>query len=285
VVQIFIYGGSVIGTATYAEEQQSNIDLTEVSILSMPSFRWYKTNLNPTSSRYRHSCEIVGQRQMVVIGGLTAGVKYENISTDPWAQGLGIFDLTNLEWMSSYDASAKAYQTPNLVKEDLAQNGLYPSTWDSTVVEGWFTNRGKWSISTTDQLLTFVTAVDNEPNSASGTASGTPSPDSSSDKSSNTGAIVGGVIGGIAILVLIGLAVFFFRRRSQRRQTSGTPLIQSDGALHTSDGLLEAKQQSELEGTRPNMSYTQVNSGELDSTHRFELPAYEGQKPSGAQRS
>lgn len=122
--------------------------------------------------------------------------------------------------------------------------------------------------------------MDNEPSSASGTSI----PDTSSGKSSNTGAIVGGVIGGIAILVLIGLAVFFFRRRSQTRQASDTPLISSNGPPHTSDGLLQDKQQPELEGTRPNMSYTQVDSGELDSTHRFELPANEGQKPSGGQR-
>lgn len=142
-VQIFIYGGSVIGKATYAEEQLGSIDLTEVFVLSIPSFRWYKTNLKTTSSRYHHTCEIVGQRQMLVIGGVTAGVKTQNISTDPWAQGLGIFDLTNLEWMSSYDASAKPYETPNLVKADLAQNGTLPSTWDSNIVEGWFTNKGK----------------------------------------------------------------------------------------------------------------------------------------------
>lgn len=154
-VQIFMYGGSVIGTATYEEEQQSNIDLADVSILSVPSFRWYKTNLNPTSSRYRHSCEVVGQRQMVAIGGLTSGVTYANITKDPWAQGLGIFDLTDLEWRSSYDASAKAYQTPNLVKEDLAQNGQYPSTWDSNIVEGWFTNRGKWFTSR-DRPVTYI---------------------------------------------------------------------------------------------------------------------------------
>lgn len=79
---------------------------------------------------------------MVVVGGLTA-LHYNNLTTDPWGQGLGIFDLTTLEWRSSYDASAEAYQSPNMIKESITRDGQYPSDWDSEVVAGWFTSKGK----------------------------------------------------------------------------------------------------------------------------------------------
>ncbi|KEF59351.1 uncharacterized protein A1O9_04195 [Exophiala aquamarina CBS 119918] len=260
--EIFLYGGSVIPTASYAEEQQTNIDLAEVYILSIPSFRWYKANTNPTVSRYRHTCEIVGQRQMVVIGGLTSGVKYANLTKDPLKQGLGIFDLTTLEWRSSYNASAEAYRSPDIVKEDIQQNGQYPSSWDSKVVEGWFINK----------------AVDNAPSNATETSI----PDVSSGKSSNTGAIVGGVVGGIGGLILIGLAIFFFRRRTRsRKSNSAQSLLQTKQPEFDHPPLDQpVLNQPELEGTRPKIDYSQADSGELDSTNRFELPAYENQKPS-----
>lgn len=137
-----MYGGSVTASATHSEEQQNNIELAEVSILSIPSFKWYKADLKPTASRFRHTCNVVGRRQMVVVGGLAA-LNYKSMPTDPWGQGLGIFDLTTLEWRSSYDASAEPYQSPNMIKDSITQDGQYPSAWDSDVVAGWFTNKGK----------------------------------------------------------------------------------------------------------------------------------------------
>ncbi len=38
---------------------------------------------------------------MISIGGV---VKNNETFTDPWANGLGIFDMTTLTWGSSYDA-------------------------------------------------------------------------------------------------------------------------------------------------------------------------------------
>ena len=139
--QIFLYGGSVVPGLSLQDDQASNIALAEVYILSLPSFHWQKTELNPSESRNRQTCERMGSR-MIVVGGVTAGLKYADLKTDSWAQGLGVFDLTDLEWKASYDASGRTYQTPQVVKDYVATNGQYPSTWDSNVVEGWFTNKG-----------------------------------------------------------------------------------------------------------------------------------------------
>jgi len=219
---------------------------------------------------------------MVTIGGLLSGVKTANLTKDTLKQGLGIFDLTGLQWRSSYDASAEAYRSPTIVKDDIKTNGQYPSSWDSKVVEGLFTNKGKWSMSVTESWLTIDIGVDTAPSGSTGGSSSdateTPSPNASSGTSSNTGAIVGGVVGGIGGLVLVGLAIFFFRRRSRKRESASAQYLLQRKQPDFEQPVLN---QPELEGTRPQAGYSQADSGELDSTNRFELPAYEGQKSTG----
>ena len=128
---------------TQPDDQQANIELADVSVLSLPSFSWHKASLKPKHSRAKHSCNLAGNRQMIVIGGVTANVENINLSKDPWKQGLGIFDLTDLKLKASYDPSAEAYQTPDIVKQYIAVNGSYPSTWDSPTVASWFSHKGK----------------------------------------------------------------------------------------------------------------------------------------------
>ena len=82
---------------------------------------------------------------MAVIGGLDATVgNITDISLwqDPWPQGIGIFDLSNMEWKDHYDPEAGPYRTPEAVKDWYRQNGRYPSQWNVSAVEGWFTRTG-----------------------------------------------------------------------------------------------------------------------------------------------
>jgi hypothetical protein len=81
---------------------------------------------------------------MAVIGGFdNTGVNLTEWK-DPWAQGIGIFDLSDMRWKDRYDPSAAAYTTPVAIKNWYNQNGQYPSRWDDSVVKGWFT-KGAWS--------------------------------------------------------------------------------------------------------------------------------------------
>ena len=42
---------------------------------------------------------------------------FEDTATlDPFAKGLGVFDMTEMRWKDSYDANALAYRTPEAVK-------------------------------------------------------------------------------------------------------------------------------------------------------------------------
>lgn len=63
-------------------------------------------------------CAVAGQRQMITVGGINRklGVPTFFKDRDPFPQGLGIFDLTELKWKDQYDAGAANYQSPDAVK-------------------------------------------------------------------------------------------------------------------------------------------------------------------------
>jgi hypothetical protein len=118
------------------------IDLDQVWVLSLPSFTWYNSSYEPSDARFLHTCHVPGnppRRQMVAVGGLIPDFKYIFQPKDPWPQGLGIFDLTEMEWKDSYDANATRYETPKMVKAGIAKDGLYPKNWDDSVVAQWLT--------------------------------------------------------------------------------------------------------------------------------------------------
>ena len=62
---------------------------------------------------------------------------------DPWPQGLGIFDLSAMQWSDSYDSSASAYVTPQLMKAYIEEHGPYPSTWSDSTVKEVFTGKSQ----------------------------------------------------------------------------------------------------------------------------------------------
>ncbi|KAK0487249.1 hypothetical protein IW261DRAFT_1446751 [Armillaria novae-zelandiae] len=68
----------------------------------------------------------------------------------------------------------------------------------------------------------------NTSDSSSSSGSDSNSGSTPNKSSSPAGAIAGGVVGGIALLVIIGLAVFFVRRRRQREKTRRSVLLDDD---------------------------------------------------------
>ena len=88
---------------------------------------------------------------MIAVGGIvvnaaavyTLQTETTTDIVDPWSQGLGVFDMSDLEWKDSYTADAAPYVTPHIVKTYYNQHGRYPNSWDSNTLEGWFTRKGK----------------------------------------------------------------------------------------------------------------------------------------------
>ena len=192
--EIFIYGGTLPGADSTSS---ANIkDLDQVYVLSIPSFTWYQANYDPTNARFAHSCNVIGKRQFVTVGGASSKISWDfnGNTTDPEPQGLGIFDMTKLQWSSSYDANAAAYVTPDMIKKGIVSNGQYPSTWGPGA-------------------QAFITGSNATSTSSSNNATTAGQDTASSSSSIGGGAIAGIVIGAVAVLLIIAGGFFLWQRR------------------------------------------------------------------------
>lgn len=55
---------------------------------------------------------------MLTIGGLNPlDAGKDTMEKDHQTNGLGLFDLTDLKWIDSYDSDAAPYETPQMVKD------------------------------------------------------------------------------------------------------------------------------------------------------------------------
>ncbi|KAL8969878.1 MAG: hypothetical protein Q9183_001787 [Haloplaca sp. 2 TL-2023] len=217
--EVFVYGGYHGGTTGTTNgnislaQYEENVALDEVHVLSLPAFAWFKADYPARHPRRRHTCHVVGNRQMLSIGGLNPNRVYNNtIFPDPFKQGLGIFDLTAMQWSDRYDANAEPYVTPQIIKDWYEANGTSPQAWDDPAVRRLF------------QIRTRDNTNDNGKSSNSTT---------SGSGSSSIGAIVGGVLGGVVAVGLIcALLFWFFRWRKSRSVEGGqyaTPYSQKQG--------------------------------------------------------
>ncbi|GME60022.1 Kelch repeat protein [Neofusicoccum parvum] len=174
----------------------------DMYILSVPGFHWFKAPTISGGPRAFHTCNVVGKRQMLVVGGVNynLGVPGDWKDPDPWSQGLGVFDMTNLSWSSSYDPAAAAYNSPDKVRAWYKQGNGDSVSWTNNQVRA-----------------LFASTNGNSGNSGSGNGgAGTGNASGAEKSSSNTGAIVGGVVGGVAGLALLaGLAWLLLRRRKR----------------------------------------------------------------------
>jgi hypothetical protein len=180
--------------------------LDELYILTIPGFHWIK---GPSGSeRAGNRCVTAGGRQMISVGGLTRiynsvvgwGIK------DPWSQGLGVLDMTSLQWSGNYDAGAAKYTSPDVVKDWYRNGGL-----DSVF----------WSNNESKEL--FASARQGAPSSPGNPND--PSTEKPEDEKSgpSAGAIAGGVVGGLAVIALIGLGIWMLRRRRRQQAPSELP--------------------------------------------------------------
>lgn len=100
----------------------------DVFLLSLPAFRWFKSNATTEVRRSSHTCSIIGKRQMISIGGrLPSSRSRIGLESDPWTSGIGVFDMTQLRWQDHYDAGAEDYDSPEAVKRYYSANYQEPS--------------------------------------------------------------------------------------------------------------------------------------------------------------
>lgn len=96
------------------------VNSDQLYILSLPSFRWFLANHTTTNSRAAHTCHATNSNQMIIIGGMDPTYSLDTLSNnhekDPWTQGIGVFDMTALQFKDSYQANAERYKTPDIIR-------------------------------------------------------------------------------------------------------------------------------------------------------------------------
>lgn len=100
----FVYGGVTA----------KNVGFGSMHILSIPAFHWFSVDVE-TDPRVGHACVTNGNGQMIVVGGTDAASSWAKF--DPWANGLGVFDMVDLEWKNQYDSGGRDYDSPQMVKD------------------------------------------------------------------------------------------------------------------------------------------------------------------------
>lgn len=213
----FMYGGTTDKNTT-----NNAVEMSKVFILTLPAFQWIEAPEPADTWRTAHTCEPIGpssikqynQRQMISIGGAMdpnpQGISNTK-SIDRWTSGMKILDLTNLTWSDNYDSAAKPYERSKVVNDYYDNNSGYPESWNDPALEAIF----KTSRSLKVKPSPTTTGSTASPTGASPSTSTAAVADEK--KSTNTGAIAGGVVGGVVALALIGLGVFFWRRRQTQK--------------------------------------------------------------------
>ena len=240
--EIFIYGGHSDAFVDWANGYEPNSSqeaaqaiYNVVYVLSIPGFVWFKANDTSAHPRTGHSCEQIGPRSMISIGGLDPTVGWHDDNswtnpwnkTDPWNQTLSVFDMTNLSWTGSYDPQAPRYEVPQVVRDWYAR----PSSNDSV----------KWTSPATQSL--FFSSDTSNTTSSGPFVTATPNP--SPSPSLSGGAIAGIVVAAVVALALLIAIVYFFARPRRRQQTPmsidtgmSQKGITSGGGEYTSSELL-----------------------------------------------
>lgn len=205
--EIFLYGGHV-GDGLYdvsSTSQKINAGLDEVYILSLPSFVWFKANYTASDPRMLHTCNIVGNRQMLSIGGLdpsapSLGAAHND--TDSFWEGIKVLDLTALQWTNHYNATAAPYTAPSAVAAHYATGSRYPSRWSSSELKS-----------------LFVKPASDSSTPVEPSASALPQP-GTVNATNHRAVAIGGTIGAVAAVAIVGLALYLLTRKRAHRKNS-----------------------------------------------------------------
>lgn len=214
---------------------------------------------------------------MLVVGG--HGQNKSLWNQDPFPQGLGIFDLTDLAWSKdgNYDAEAWDYMAPKLVEDWYKDRNLSDLSWSSDEVKSMFVKNPILFNAMPSSTATAST----HPAKPSSTATARPNSTTSDEQSpaSNVGPIAGGVIGGVAILgTLAGLAYYIWRKRSRpsrlEKESNQSGASEHSPSLKPRNELSADGQITELD-VLPGELASNSEAWELDASNQpQELDAY-----------
>jgi hypothetical protein len=167
-------------------------------------------------------------------------------TADPWTYGIGILDMTELQWTNSYNPDAPAYDSPTVVKEWYKAGHLQNINWDNKDLEAIFMDTGG------DTPTPPASPVANTPTSRA--------------------VIVGGAVGGVLGVAAIGMMSFLFMKR--RRARAETPDSANHPALKYGDQEEVAEYKPDPWPKDQGPQYYSPDSIMSASTHSPSIPQY-----------
>lgn len=204
---IYVYGGTELSTSS---------GLADVWVLSIPSFRWILVHTgagNAPQGLESAACNIVGGgRKMIVYGGRHAP---ENLNGECEAGGTHVFDLTTLEWETTYDPDGEEYEVPSVIYNIIGGDAFGGATLLPKVGFANPDMEKKYEAKISEIKRSQNT---NSPTSET-TSSASDETPSQEGSTLSAGAIAGIVIGAIFSITLIAMLLLWFRR--SRRNASG----------------------------------------------------------------
>ncbi|RPB04422.1 hypothetical protein L873DRAFT_1933330 [Choiromyces venosus 120613-1] len=134
--QVFLYGG---GSGSRLFGMDDKAFMGDLFVLQLPSFKWFAYNYkaNVPAARTRHTCHVVNNRQMLILGGS----RNDTLSTDEkvkdtctWDE-MSVLDMSLLEWQWEYRPITAPYTIP----DDVKKNSLFQGKIIREPAVGWST--------------------------------------------------------------------------------------------------------------------------------------------------
>ncbi|PQE22714.1 cell wall anchored protein [Rutstroemia sp. NJR-2017a BVV2] len=194
----------------YAGKDGISASYDDIYVLSLPSFTWTKVyETTPGSPRYGHTCHLVGNRQLLTVGGIAGSF---STYCDWESKGVAIFDLSTLQWGSNFYHDAESYSLPSNLTAVIGGGPNGSANVTRPAVD--FTSAELASLFKQTRLVNTTASNTTNPTGVSPS-----SPSSSASATTNhTGAIAGATIGAIAAILLVTCALWFFRRSANARR-------------------------------------------------------------------
>ncbi|KAL8415189.1 hypothetical protein RB594_006140 [Gaeumannomyces avenae] len=202
--EIFVYGG------TPGAEGEQGQAFDGVYVLSLPGFFWSQATSG--TPRAAHSCAAVGRRQMISVGGLGRLDESSDHWTtkDPWRHGVGVFDMTELQWRGGYDVNAAEYRSPQVVADWYKAGNANKIVWASQATKNLFATANKANPENAGNNTSPNGGGDSSTDRKDETSKPT---DPTATPSVNIGLVVGVAVGSAALLGMLVLAVILVRIR------------------------------------------------------------------------
>lgn len=199
---------------------------------------------------------------MIVIGGgePTAAL---GAKKDPWTHGLGIFDITELSWSNSYNASAEPYEQPSIVQQFYSTNPAQPNVWNDLALAAVFATNTTATNATNPSPPTNGEGT-HQSEGGNGAVPGTSTP-----HKKNVGAIAGGTIGGFMACIIIALGLYLVWRKRRRQDFHQRPIISE------LDKTVPAQEMPNGEGYKSMHQLGPAERWELDETGRSVATTYQ----------